>query len=183
MERHQQYPTFSAQYYEYQQQHQQYQQYWEAHHQYQQHQPFHQTGHVRNQKQHQQQAVGQQAGTPQGRTTGTPPNAFKMKGSPSKKPKKVKGRDLKPDLKPDLHWLHVPEEHLRAHPLYRPLLHPPVAPFGSYLDLSLFRQSSWQWGQMHVGRLTTSRVHTDTRTHARMYTYTQQPSRFPKSTT
>jgi hypothetical protein len=34
---------------------------------------------------------------------------------------------------------------------------PPVS-LASFGDLALFRQSSWQWGEMHQGRLTTSRA-------------------------
>ena len=53
----------------------------------------------------------------------------------------------------------VPEDHLRAHPLYRPLP-PPAAltELKSIADLALFRQDSWQWLEMHRGRLTTSKA-------------------------
>eukprot|EP00943_MAST-04B_sp_MAST-4B-sp1_P003754 g3754.t1 len=56
-------------------------------------------------------------------------------------------------------WVYIPEDHLRAHPLYKQL---PVVEslrkLNSFGDLSLFRQSSQQWNLMHNGRLTTSRA-------------------------
>lgn len=60
---------------------------------------------------------------------------------------------------PNVLWLHVPEEHLRAHPEFQPLPPPQtITRIKSWADLKLFRQDSWQWNTMHEGRLTTSKA-------------------------
>jgi hypothetical protein len=56
-------------------------------------------------------------------------------------------------------WVYIPEDHLRAHPLYKQLpVVESIRKLNSFSDLSLFRQSSLQWNLMHTGRLTTSRA-------------------------
>ena len=71
-----------------------------------------------------------------------------------KKKKKYVRQPLKANV-----WSYIPEEHLRAHPLYFRLpIAEAVRQLQSYSDLSKFRQTSSQWALMHNGRLTTSRA-------------------------
>ena len=75
----------------------------------------------------------------------------------SKKRKKKK-KAIRQPLKANV-WSYIPEDHLRAHPLYFRLpIAEAVRQLQSYSDLSRFRQSSLQWTLMHNGRLTTSRA-------------------------
>ena len=56
-------------------------------------------------------------------------------------------------------WRAVPMAHLRKHPHFISLPHPnDVTIGGSFLNLGLYRQDSWQWDALHSGRLTTSRL-------------------------
>ena len=60
---------------------------------------------------------------------------------------------------PNIFWLHVPEDDLRAHPTYSPLPPPEcIEILESWIDVSNFRQDSTQWARLHDGRLTTSRA-------------------------
>ena len=75
----------------------------------------------------------------------------------SKKRKKKK-KYVRQPLKANV-WSYIPEDHLRAHPLYFRLpIAEAVRQLQSYSDLSKFRQTSSQWTLMHNGRLTTSRA-------------------------
>lgn len=47
---------------------------------------------------------------------------------------------------------------LRIHPLFRPLPPSNKVQVKNAADFSLFRQDSWQWDVLHIGRLTTSRA-------------------------
>ena len=70
-----------------------------------------------------------------------------------KKKKKYVRQPLKANV-----WSYIPEDHLRAHPLYFRLpIAEAVRQLQSYSDLSKFRQTSYS-GPMHNGRLTTSRA-------------------------
>ena len=61
--------------------------------------------------------------------------------------------------RPNVTWLSVPEDDLRAHPQFIPLPPPRcVAGLQSWRTVADFRQDSWQWGALHAGRLTTSRA-------------------------
>ncbi|KAL3809458.1 hypothetical protein ACHAXA_001286 [Cyclostephanos tholiformis] len=58
---------------------------------------------------------------------------------------------------PDVHWRAISMSHLRCHPNFRPL--PPPSMIGSLPTrehVRYFRQDSWQWDYLHVGRCTTS---------------------------
>ncbi|TFJ86709.1 hypothetical protein NSK_001797 [Nannochloropsis salina CCMP1776] len=57
---------------------------------------------------------------------------------------------------PNVHWRAIPFPHLRQHPSFQAL--PPSRPPSRLADLRFFRQDSWEWRALHVGRLTTSRV-------------------------
>lgn len=45
---------------------------------------------------------------------------------------------------PNVHWRCVPEDHLRAHPLFHELPPPEEVVVESIIDVTRFRQSSWQ---------------------------------------
>ena len=50
-------------------------------------------------------------------------------------------------------------DHLRSHPLYIPLPHPDtIKTLTSLEDVRIFRQDSWQWDELHLGRCTTSQA-------------------------
>jgi hypothetical protein len=55
-------------------------------------------------------------------------------------------------------WRALSMEDLRCHPLYQSLPSPEYVQVQSIQDLGLFRQDSWQWGVLHQGRLTTSKL-------------------------
>lgn len=57
-------------------------------------------------------------------------------------------------------WRSVPISDLRKHPLYIPLEEPENVQVKSCRDFSRFRQDSWQWYDLHRGRLTTSKAST-----------------------
>jgi len=60
---------------------------------------------------------------------------------------------------PDVYWRAIDMEDLRCHPCFDPLPHPStIGMIHDAKDLSLFRQSSWQWDALHQARLTTSRL-------------------------
>ena len=61
----------------------------------------------------------------------------------------------------NINWKAIPMKDLRVHPYYRPLPEPIYIPIDSlkgFEDCSIFRQNSWQWDALHVGRLTTSKL-------------------------
>ena len=75
-----------------------------------------------------------------------------------RKKRKKKKKYVRQPLKANV-WSYIPEDHLRAHPLYFRLpIAGAVRQLQSYSNLSKFRQSSSQWSLMHNGRLTTSRA-------------------------
>jgi hypothetical protein len=53
-------------------------------------------------------------------------------------------------------WRAISAADLRQHPLYRPL--PEVVLQHDAQSLQLFRQDSWQWDALHLGRMTTSKA-------------------------
>ena len=58
---------------------------------------------------------------------------------------------------PDVHWRAISMSHLRSHPNFQPL--PPPSMIHSIPTrehVRYFRQDSWQWDYLHVGRCTTS---------------------------
>ena len=60
---------------------------------------------------------------------------------------------------PNVEWRAIPVDHLRAHPCYSPLPQPhSIRILRSWRDVSLFRQSSWQWELLHRARVTSSRI-------------------------
>ena len=61
---------------------------------------------------------------------------------------------------PDVYWRAVEMEDLRCHPCFDPLPHSSSLKgrIREAKDLSLYRQSSWQWDALHQGRVTTSRL-------------------------
>lgn len=58
---------------------------------------------------------------------------------------------------PDPWYRAIPMEHLRRHPRFVSLA-ATVNELNSLDDVSLFRQESWQWDALHVGRCTTSQA-------------------------
>lgn len=61
----------------------------------------------------------------------------------------------------NINWKAIPMNDLRLHPYYRPLPEPMETSIGSpkgFEDCGIFRQNSWQWDALHVGRLTTSKL-------------------------
>jgi hypothetical protein len=63
---------------------------------------------------------------------------------------------------PDVEWRAIPQDHLRRHPLFRPLpATPPSTPLtADNLEFAIrqFRQGSFQWDILHEGRCTTSQT-------------------------
>ena len=61
---------------------------------------------------------------------------------------------------PDVYWRSISMDHLRLHPHFDPLPHPPppTSTIDSMEDTRKFRQGSWQWDALHVGRCTTSQA-------------------------
>lgn len=60
---------------------------------------------------------------------------------------------------PDIYWRSVPIEHLRLHPQFKALPDPKdITLLQDLDDVRLFRQESWQWDALHVGRCTTSQA-------------------------
>ena len=85
-------------------------------------------------------------------------NKNKKKSNSNKKKYYKKKKYVKQKPKANV-WVYIPEDHLRAHPLYKRLpIVESIIKLNSYNELSLFRQSSLQWDLMHNGRLTTSRA-------------------------
>jgi len=71
-------------------------------------------------------------------------------------------KNVKPKMvgnAPDIYWRAIPMQHLRLHPHFDPL--PPTSEI-FYLknlnEVSQFRQDSWQWQALHMGRCTTSQA-------------------------
>jgi len=61
---------------------------------------------------------------------------------------------------PNINWRRIPMDHLRYHPNFEPLstdYKKDLYPLSSVSEVSSFRQESWQWDALHVGRCTTSR--------------------------
>mmetsp|Transcript_14393 Transcript_14393/g.16571 ORF Transcript_14393/g.16571 Transcript_14393/m.16571 type:complete len:613 (-) Transcript_14393:100-1938(-) len=60
---------------------------------------------------------------------------------------------------PDVYWRSIPWEHLRLHPNFVPLPPPSqILNLETKQDVRRFRQDSWQWRALHVGRMTTSKA-------------------------
>jgi len=59
---------------------------------------------------------------------------------------------------PNVHWRAITMNDLRNHPLYHALPPPNTISLTKLEDVRNFRQDSWQWGALHVGRCTTSYV-------------------------
>jgi hypothetical protein len=58
----------------------------------------------------------------------------------------------------NIEWRSVSCSELRQHPFYRKLPLPSDVAIKSSKSLALFRQDSWQWNALHVGRMTTSKI-------------------------
>lgn len=58
-------------------------------------------------------------------------------------------------LIPDIEWRAISMDHLRKHPNFKPLP-TKISKLRNIEDINLFRQDSWQWDELHVGRCTTS---------------------------
>lgn len=61
---------------------------------------------------------------------------------------------------PNINWRRIPMDHLRYHPNFEPLstdYKKDLYPLSSVSEVSSFRQESWQWDALHVGRCTSSR--------------------------
>lgn len=60
---------------------------------------------------------------------------------------------------PDVYWRCIPMEHLRQHPKFISLPIPESIHYINTLnDIQTFRQDSWQWDMLHIGRCTTSQA-------------------------
>jgi hypothetical protein len=60
---------------------------------------------------------------------------------------------------PDVYWRSISMNHLRAHPNYIPLPPPTyITHLPSREHVRYFRQDSWQWDYLHIGRCTTSQA-------------------------
>ena len=60
---------------------------------------------------------------------------------------------------PDVHWRSIPMTHLRSHPNFQPLPPPSlIHTLPTKEHVRYFRQDSWQWDYLHIGRCTTSQT-------------------------
>ncbi len=110
---------------------------------------------------------------PQSRAVDTDPNQDELLPSSSSRRKKTNARTTtttnttnneKTTLSiprtgnlPDVHWRAISMSHLRSHPNFQPLPPPSmIQSLSTREHVRYFRQDSWQWDYLHVGRCTTS---------------------------